>query len=106
MIKLKDTPDESLRQSEDGILVKSSQELPDMFLATKRLASDHDFERGCEPGAFCVSNKENGSRACISSLIMYEKTLENGTRLYIITFGLAVPNASKRRLTTVRVLYA
>ena len=28
---------ESLRQSEDGLLEKSSQELPDMFLATKRL---------------------------------------------------------------------
>jgi len=27
---------------------------------------DHDFERGCEPGAFCVSNEENGSRACTS----------------------------------------
>ncbi len=37
MIKLKDTLDESLRQSEDGILEKSSQELLDMFLATKRL---------------------------------------------------------------------
>ena len=37
MIKLKDTLDESLRQSEDEILEKSSQELLDMFLATKRL---------------------------------------------------------------------
>ena len=37
MIKLKDTLDESLRQSEDGILENSSQELLDMFLATKRL---------------------------------------------------------------------
>ncbi len=37
MIKLKDSLDESLRQSEDGILEKSSQELLDMFLATKRL---------------------------------------------------------------------
>ena len=37
MIKLKDTLDESLRRSEDGILEKSSQELLDMFLATKRL---------------------------------------------------------------------
>ena len=37
MIKLKDTLDESLRQSEDGFLEKSSQELLDMFLATKRL---------------------------------------------------------------------
>ena len=37
MIKLKDTLDESLRRSEDGILEKSSQELLDMFIATKRL---------------------------------------------------------------------
>ena len=37
MIKLKDTLDESLRQSDDGILEKSSHELLDMFLATKRL---------------------------------------------------------------------
>ena len=37
MIKLKDTLDESLRQSEDGFLEKSSQELLDMFIATKRL---------------------------------------------------------------------
>ncbi len=37
MIKLKDTLDESLRQSEDGFLEKSSQELLDMFLAAKRL---------------------------------------------------------------------
>ena len=36
MIKLKDTLDESLRQSEDELLEKSSQELLDMFLATKR----------------------------------------------------------------------
>ena len=38
MIKLKDTLDESLRQSEDGFLEKSSQELLDMFIATKRFA--------------------------------------------------------------------
>ncbi len=38
MIKLKHTLDESLRQSEDGPQ-KSSQELLDMFLATKRLES-------------------------------------------------------------------
>ena len=37
MIKLKDTLEESLRQSENGILEKSSQELLDMFIATKRL---------------------------------------------------------------------
>lgn len=37
MIKLMDTLDESLRQSEDGFLEKSSQELLDMFIATKRL---------------------------------------------------------------------
>ena len=37
MIRLKDTFDESLRQSEDEILEKSSQELLDMFLATMRL---------------------------------------------------------------------
>jgi len=37
MIKLKHTLDESLRQSEDGGPQKSSQELLDMFLATKRL---------------------------------------------------------------------
>ena len=37
MIKLKDTLDESLRRSEDGILEKSSQERLDMFIATKRL---------------------------------------------------------------------
>lgn len=37
MIRLKDTLDESLRQSEDEILEKSSQELLDMFLATMRL---------------------------------------------------------------------
>ena len=37
MIKRKHTLDESLRQSEDGIPQKSSQELLDMFLATKRL---------------------------------------------------------------------
>ena len=35
--ELKDTLDESLRQSEDGFLEKSSQELLDMFIATKRL---------------------------------------------------------------------
>ena len=38
MIKLKDTLDESLRQSEDAILEKSSQELLDMFLAKKNLS--------------------------------------------------------------------
>ena len=37
MIKLKDTLYESLRQSKDGFLEKSSQELLDMFIATKRL---------------------------------------------------------------------
>lgn len=37
MIKLQETLDESLRQSEEGILEKSSQELLDMFIATKRL---------------------------------------------------------------------
>ena len=41
MIKLKDTLDESLRRSEDGILEKSSQELLDMFIATKRLEDEN-----------------------------------------------------------------
>ncbi|MBP5222585.1 MAG: phage integrase N-terminal SAM-like domain-containing protein [Lachnospiraceae bacterium] len=37
MIKLRDTLDESLKQSENGILEKCSQELLDMFIATKQL---------------------------------------------------------------------
>ena len=41
IIKLKDTLDESLRQSEDGFLEKSSQELLDMFIATKRLEDEN-----------------------------------------------------------------
>lgn len=41
MIKLKDTLDESLRQSGDGFLEKSSQELLDMFIATKRLEDEN-----------------------------------------------------------------
>lgn len=37
MIKLKDVLQETSRKSDDNILEKSSQELLEMFLATKRL---------------------------------------------------------------------
>ena len=37
MIKLRDVLQESIRQSDDTILEKSSQELLEMFIATKRL---------------------------------------------------------------------
>ena len=37
MIKLKDVLQESIRQSRENILEKSSQELLEMFIATKRL---------------------------------------------------------------------
>ena len=37
MVKLKEVLKESIRQSGDNILEKSSQELLEMFLATKRL---------------------------------------------------------------------
>ena len=37
MIKLKEVLQESIRQSDDNILEKSSQELLEMFIATKRL---------------------------------------------------------------------
>ena len=37
MIKLNDVLEEALRKSEKGIQEKSSQELLEMFLATKRL---------------------------------------------------------------------
>ncbi|MCR5774958.1 MAG: hypothetical protein K6G42_07730 [Lachnospiraceae bacterium] len=37
MIKLMDTLDDVMKRSEDGILEKSSEELLDVFLVTKRL---------------------------------------------------------------------
>lgn len=42
MIKLMDTLDDVMKRSEDGILEKSSEELLDVFLATKRLEGRSD----------------------------------------------------------------
>lgn len=62
MIKLKDTLDESLRQSEDGFLEKSSQELLDMFIATKRL-------------------REDQRKPCFSTALISKRCLRNPIRM-------------------------
>ena len=94
MIKLKDTLDESLRRSEDGILEKSSQELLDMFIATKRL------EGRSEKTLFLYRfNIENTDSGCVDMGIKVQfQIMENGIKFKRLIGSRVIPFSDIRSI--------